>query len=158
MTIAESIKNYYESDDFKDNYAMYLFEDTSDVKDKIKDVCKSYEFNEYYGKKIDLTDEQTNQIFEYVCDNEESFTKDMHNAYVGYTCIASICFGEQEEQLTDIYNHKTGKSYTLPYLKKCFDNAGYCINGDYAYYDMSYDGIYIDLLAVKIPLLVELTK
>ena len=159
MTIAERIQSYYEHVDFISNYAMYLFEDTSDVKNRIADIAqKEYDFEKMYGCNLFLKDEHIEQIYEYILENEEEFTGNMNNYWVGDTCIASITYGEQEEQLTGLRNHRTGKDYTLPYLRKCFDEAGYYVNGDYAYYDLSGNGIRIDMCMKEIPLLRDLAN
>lgn len=162
MNIAQRIKYYYESKDFRDNYAMYLLEDTHGVKDNIQHAWKhSFDLGKYYtgdwisSEKKDLTDQQLNEILEFLIDNIEDFTTEFYNGCVGDCSVDSIAYGEQEEQL-DIYNHKTGKPYTLPYLRKVFEQEGFCISDNYAYYDLSFTGVHIDLSASKIPLLEKL--
>ena len=160
MTIAESIKSYYESEDFKSDYAINLMEDRSNAIDRIQSIAKNeYYFEKFYGKNIELNKIQCEQIIEFIENNYSDFETDFHNYYVGSTCIDSVSFGEQCEQLEGLHNCKTGKNYTLPYLKKCFDEAGFVVNDDnYAYYDMSGSGIMIDLIQSEIPLIKELIK
>lgn len=158
MNIAASIKNYYEHEDFRNNYAEYLLEDTQAVKDRIYEMCKTaYEVERYYGYNIDLSDEQVEEVYDYILGNIEEFTKEFSGYWVGATSLCSISYGEQEEQLEDLYNHRTGKPYTMPYLRRVFESEDFYVNdaGTYAYYDLSDSGVHIDLLASEIPLIKE---
>lgn len=160
MTIAEKIQSYYESDDFESNYAHLMLEDSDNCIAQIKEIAKNeYEFEEYYGKNINLTTEQAEEVLNHIRENMDDFQGHMSNYWVGHTCVDSVSFGEQEEQLEGIYNHQTGKDYTLPYLRKAFDDAGYYVtDNNYAYYNLSGSGLRIDLIMVKIPLIEELVK
>jgi len=160
MNIAQRSKEYYEHEDFKDNYAMYLFEDSHAIKDNIKQALGTYEFEKYYGFEIPYNQRNNDYfidlIYDYILENWEDFLKDFRSYWVGSTSIASISFGEQEEQLTGIYNHRTGKDYTLPYLKRVYDQEGFYVSGNYAYYDLSDSGLHIDLLTKDIPIIKSL--
>ncbi len=154
MNIAEIIKNYYEHEDFKGNYIEFLFEDHDAIIERIEKIVKhEYYFAEKYGNNMQLSNDQLEVIYQYILDNLEDFISDFRSYYVGCTSLDSISYGEQEEQLTGLTNHKTGKLYTISYLRKIFDKEGYCVNGDYAYYDMSGEGLHVDLLNSDIPIL-----
>ena len=158
MNIAESIKSHYESEDFKNNYSCNLFEDSHAIKDRIKNYCsQSYEFLKFYGFNTYFSDDQINIIYDYILENIEEFTTDFSGYYVGHTSLDSISFGEQEEQLKGIYNHRTKKEYTLKYLKYIFDKEDYTINKNYAYYIVS-GGMHVDLLNAEIPYLKNFNK
>lgn len=160
MTLAERILEYYEHEDFRNNYAEHLLEDRSRAIERIKEFCRDKygDVSEYYGIHIWLTDEQAEEILDYIIDNADEFTDTYRSYYASSTCIDSVSYGEQCEQLTEIYNPQTGKSYSLPYLKKAFEEAGYMVDGKYAYMDLSGEGVYIDLLKADIPLLKRIVE
>lgn len=155
--IAESCKAYYETSDFESNYADFLYESFSNSKgDMINRIIDLFNVSNYETQKElsnwkVITREQATAIYNFIADNCSEFTTSFNGYYVGYTSLDSISFGEQEEQLTGLYNRKTGKPYSLPYLRKIFKDADYCINDsspDYAYYIVS-GGLHIDLLGNK---------
>ena len=152
MNIAERIKWYYDTYDFKENYASCLFESYHNDKDiiiqRIYDLFNgdNYETEKYLINYFAIDKDQALKIYDFISENFEAFTKDMVNYYVGYCALDSISFGEQEEQMSGIYNHKTGKNYTLKYCQLVFNAAGFYIRGEYAYYDLSSDGLQINLL------------
>lgn len=147
MNVAESFKAYYEHPDFIGGYAQFLGEDVSNCIDAIKRICRSsYNFSQWYGKNIYIADEQAEQVLNWFIENQSEETDETYeNYYVGDSCIDSVCFGEQEEQLTGIYNRKTGKDYSLKYLQRAFDEAGYFVSKDLAYYDLSDSGVKWDI-------------
>ena len=158
MNIAASYKSHYESEDFKNNYSEFLFQDTHAIKERIKNYCAtSYEFEKFYGFNHYFSDTEIENIYDYILENLEEFTSDFNGYYVGYTSLDSASFGEQEEQLTGIYNHNTGKEYSLKYLKSIFEKEDYVINDNYAYYNLD-GGIHIDLLNSEIPYLKNFKK
>lgn len=152
MNIAQSIINYYDSKDFKDNYSYILcelFNDSEqDVINRIIDLfnVSNYETEKYLSNHKIITRDQAKLIYDFISENIELFIKSFNSYYAGYTSLDSISFGEQEEQLTSIYNRKTGKEYNINYLKKIFDKESFYISGDYAYYDLSSSGIHIELI------------
>lgn len=158
MNIAEITKEYYEHDDFIDNYAFILLEDGDNCIYNIKkELPKWFYFNDYNSDsllKIDTEDAE--RIFDYMRDNYDDFVDTFCGYYVGDYCIDSISFGEQEEQLTGLYNHKTGKNYDIRYLRKIFEQEDYVVNGDYAYYNLSADGVGIWLKPDELPFFEEL--
>ena len=108
--------------------------------------------------KLKINRDQASEIYQYIKDNGSDYILET-TCYVGDACVNAVMFGEQEEQLDGIYNHKTGKNYSLKYLKKVFNNSGYYISGNYAYYDLSYNGVGLFLVDTpKIPLLEKLYK
>jgi len=158
MNIAESIKSHYETEDFKSNYSECLFQDNHAIKERIKNYCaNSYEFFKFYGYNHYFSTKAIDVIYDTILDNIEEFTKDFNGYYVGFTSLDSVSFGEQEEQLTGIYNHNTGKEYSLKYLKSIFEKEDYVINDNYAYYNLD-GGIHIDLLNSEIPYLKNFKK
>lgn len=153
LNIAERIKEGYDSKDFKTDYFACLAESFSNNKgDIIKRIIdlfnvSNYETQKYLSNWFVIDRDQAKKIYQFIDENLESFTTGFNSCYVGYTSLESVNYGEQEEQLTGLHNHKTGKDYSLPYLKNVFEKAGYYINGsNYAYYDLSSHGQYVDLL------------
>lgn len=136
MNIAERILSYYETSDFADNYADMLGEDTHACIERIQRI-----FSDNYGEK--LTFEQAEKVLKWFIENNQYRT--FSGYYVGYYSFASISFGEQEEQLTGLHNHKTGKPYNIAYLKQVFEDAGYVVSGDCAYMDLNSQGVHFDL-------------
>lgn len=141
MNIAQRYLKYYQSDYFKADYAFLLLDDTDYCYDRIKKVADSYDKR--------LTDLQIKLIFEELVRNTDLYISDYCSYYVGDDCIDSISFGEREEQLEGMINHRTGLPYTDSYLRRIFDKEGFTVfvshYGTYAYYDMSSQGLRITL-------------
>jgi len=152
MNIAQRILAHYESPDFKNTYGEILAEtfanDKADMVKRIFDLfnVSNYETEKYLSNWFFIRREQAEKIYEFIFDNFEAFTKDFSSYYVGCTSLDSVAFGEQEEQLTGIYNARTKKEYSLKYMQKVFEENDFYVNGKYAYYDMSSQGLHIDLL------------
>lgn len=142
MNIAERIKAYYETEDFREIYCSMLMEDTESCQDNIK------KFLEENGETP--SKDRVWEVYRFILNNLDQFIDTFTNYYVGDNCVDSISFGEQEEQLS-IYNTVTKKDYTLPYLRKVFDREGFYVRRNYAYYDMSGSGIMIKFDYEKIP-------
>lgn len=136
----ESIIAYYNSDDFADCYVQCLMEqaDSSFIPDTIKKICEN-EFD------IALSTSESEKIFDYIYDNIEEFIEKFSNYYVGYCCVDSISFGEQEEDLTCIYNPETGENYELSEIEKIYDDAGFYVNEGMAYLDLSGEGLCVKI-------------
>lgn len=154
--IAERFKPRYESEDFKGDYSFCLLEsftsNENDVINRIQSGFEDYYFEKKYGFSTYITRDEAKEIFDFILGNFDSFVDTFINYYVGSCSLESISFGEQEEQLTGIYNHNTGKDYSLPYLKKVFNRAGYHVNKqNYAYYDLSNKGLQVNLLTGELP-------
>lgn len=161
MNIAQRIKDYYESDDFKSNYLYCIYENFNefDIIPRIEQVLNSYECEVKYGASLVLTKLQLKQVFDYIYENFEEFEDTFNGYYTGGNDIDSMSYGEQEEQLEGLFNHKTNKPYTMKYLKHIFDEEGFYISDNgCAYYDMSGEGVYINLFKSEIPLLKELGR
>lgn len=156
--IAKRFIDYYEHEDFISNYVWVLAEIFNDNKETIIETIIdsiSMKYSDFDGHALLLTEKQAGDIYQYINDNFDDFVTPYNGYYVGHTCLESCEFGEQEEQLTGIYNHKTGKDYSLQYLKRICDEEGFYVSGDYAYYNLD-GGIYIELDNGKCPLLEEL--
>lgn len=157
MNIAKQLISYYDSEDFKNNYLEGLSETFHNYKDSIIDQIynlfnvQNYETEKMLSNAKYLDKNQCALVYEFIYENFEDFVTDFRGYYVGYTSICSVSMGEQEEQLDGLHNNKTGKNYTLPYLKKVFENEGFFINGDYAYYNLG-GGLHVDLLNNIAPL------
>lgn len=154
--VADRCKNYYESEDFKNNYSFALFESFSnnegDILNRIKDIIDhDYYFEKKYGFNKYLSNESIQKIYNYIAENLDQFITDFNGYYVGYSSLDSIEFSEQEEQLIGLYNHKTGKEYNIDYLRKVFKNSDYYVKNNYAYYNLD-GGLHVDLLHADIPL------
>ena len=152
MNIAQSRIDYYDSKDFKDNYSYILcetFNDSEqDIINRIIDLfnVSNYETEKYLSNHKIINRDQAKLIYDFISENIELFIKSFNSYYVGYTSLDSISFGEQEEQLTGIYNHKTGKEYNINYLKKIFEQESFYVSREYAYYDLSSSGLHIELI------------
>ena len=159
MNIAQALKSHYGTEDFGSDYVECMLEsyDQEEWAKKITDIV-SLQYSDFDGHALILTEEQSMGIAQYIFDNIDDFIQRYGWYYVGDSCIDAISFGEQEEQLSGLYNHKTGKEYSLKYLQKIFDEEGYYVSGDLAYWDLSSEGVYIDLFASEIPLLEELIE
>lgn len=151
MNIAERILESYDSKDFKENYVYALAERfgdcEGDIINRIKDLFNSsnYETKNALSNWKTLDREQAKKVYDLIEENFEEFVKDFNGFWVGPTSLESYEFGEQEEQLTGM-GKPSGGEYTLKYMQKCFDSAGYYVRGEYAYYDIQ-KGVHIDLLA-----------
>jgi len=158
MNIAQVIQGYYEHDDFKGNYIFAMMEniDTEQAVKRIIEIVSMeyYTFNP--STALILTELQALGILEYIVENIDLFIQDFTSYYVGSSSIDSISYGEQEEQLSGLYNSRTRQPYGLKYLKNIFEQEGYWVSGEYAYYDLSSSGIYIELFNNDIPLLQKL--
>ena len=152
--IAVRVKSYYESKDFLDMYKDQLYEqyhyNKGDIISRIFDLfmIQNYETESKLENFKPITIEQAKQIYQLIYDNLELFTDTFKSYYVGYTSLESVSFGEQEEELDNVYNHMTKKKYTIKYLKRIFGEEGFYVskNSNYAYYDLSSHGLHIDLL------------
>jgi len=136
----ESIIAYYNSDNFADCYVQCLMEqaDASFIPGIIKQICEK-EFD------ITLSTSESEKIFDYIYDNIDEFIEKFSNYYVGYCCVDSIAFGEQEEDLTCVYNPKTGENYELSEIEPIYEDAGFYVNEGMAYLDLSDEGIMINI-------------
>ena len=159
MNIAKRLKSNYEHEDFIGSYADFLLEDGQNCIDHIKEavikVCWDRDIPE-----ITLSDNDAERILEYMRENPEDFIETYRNYYVGYYCVDSISFGEQEEQIEGLYNHKTDRPYNKGYLKRIFEQEDFYVTNQFgelfAYYDLSDDGVMFELKPDKIPFFVEL--
>lgn len=151
MNIAETIIEGYNSKDFKDNYFFALGETFSDQKgdiiNRIQDLfnISNYETQKELTNWKYLDKAAAGKVYEFINENLEDFCRNFNGFWVGPTSLESIEFGEQEEQLTGLYNYKSKKSYDLKYMQHVFDKAGYYVKGEYAYYNLQ-AGLHIDLL------------
>lgn len=151
MNVAQAQIEYFNHVDFKSDYEQCLFESFgSNEADIINNIIRLFNVSNYETEQLSnhkiIDREQAKKIYDFIVDNFEQFTNDFSSYRVGYTCLESISFGEQEIELSGWYNHKTGKDYTINYLKKVFDKECFYVSGNYAYYDLSDTGLYIDLL------------
>lgn len=151
LNIAERIINGYDSKDFKENYFFVLAEtfvnNKAEIINRIIDKfnVSNYETEKYLSNWRVINREEANKIYEFINENLKEFTDTFKSYWVGYTSLESIAFGEQEQQISGLYNHKTGKCYSLKYTQKAFNDAGYYVNGDLAYYNLG-GGLHVDLL------------
>lgn len=154
MNIANRIKEHYESDDFKSLYADFLEQDfannEADIINRIQDLFNitRYETRNYFESFTTYVDKPTaKKIYDFIAENLENHIRDFSNYYVGSTSLGSITFGEQEEQLDGLHNHKTGKPYDIKYLRKAFEAADFYVDYErnYAYLDLTDTGLHIEL-------------
>ncbi len=123
----ERALNYYESDDFKNNYAYCLFEDYNGVQYQIKQVCER-EFS------LKLTNDQTEQIFDFMLENLDEYTSEFNTYWVGSFSIDSVAFGEQEEQLPENF---------LPVVSELKND--FVLNRGYLYHDLGGKGLHVSI-------------
>ena len=137
---AESILSYYESEDFEWGYVDALIDQADDdyLQKRVIEICE-YEFG------ITIFAEQARKIVEYVYENIDEFVQRFRGYYVGRNCLDSISFGEQEEQLFDIYNPETGECYELHEIQPIYEEAGFYVQEGYAYLDLSDEGMCIKI-------------
>ena len=140
MNKAERILEYYESEDFQSNYIPLLFEDLSSNERQIainlQNIIKyDLEFNDILPNKYLETKtclKIVNLCEKYMQDDLDSLISTFSNYYVGDSCLVSCSYGEQEEQLEENES-------------QIFDDAGFYVSDrNYAYYDLSGEGIMID--------------
>lgn len=130
ITHAEKIKDYYDSDDFESMYLDVLHEDLINYgAERIKEHLKYYGFDEQYDP------EMIEKIHDYLIDNMEEYVDRFKNYYTGGDDVASVSFGEQEEEVPENA------------LLEALDYAGFYVDkkGQYMYYDMSDEGIYVNV-------------
>lgn len=128
--------DYYSSEDFKNEYKFVMMEQymdsPSEIVEKIVRVMKD-EFD------TDCDNKKATLIYDVILNNPDPYVGDMRNYWVGRRCLESVSFGEQEEQLD-------GFGMNLQYVKRIFKKEGFYVNKNgYAYYDMSGEGLKIDL-------------
>ena len=152
MNIAKRCLSHYESEDFKNNYLEVLsetfYDNEHEIIKRIENLfnISNYETEKYLSNHKFITKQEAKKIYDTIKDNFEEFVSDFSGYYVGYTSLDSVSFGEQEEQLEELYNHKTGKNYSIKYLKKVFDKEGFVINRNSAFF-VDWDSAFIRLLA-----------
>jgi len=156
MNISERTIKYYDSPDFKSNYMDCLYEsymnNEREVIGRILNLfnVSNYETEKYLKNYKVINREQAVKIYQFIADNFEIFCRSFNGWHVGYTSLESISYGEQEEQLSALYNHRTKKQYSLKYLKRIFNESCFYVSGDFAYYDLSSSGIHVDLINTEL--------
>jgi hypothetical protein len=152
MNIAERILESYDSKDFKENYMYALAERfgdcEGDIINRIIDLFNRQHYETEQTLKNWLIIDRVNatKIYNFIVENFEEFVKDFNGFWVGPTSLESYEFGEQEEQLTGMSKPGFKGEYTLKYMQRVFDAAGYFVKGEYAYYNIN-KGVHVDLLA-----------
>jgi 6-pyruvoyl-tetrahydropterin synthase len=141
LNVAEGFKAYYESKDFAGNYADLLLEDRHACIQRIIDIIDREE-------NVRITRNTAENIYEYILDNLEDFLDEFTNHWTGEYSVDSISYGEQEEQLTGIYELE---NVPQPIIAAAFESADYYVkNIEYAYCDLSSKGLCIKLKMGKI--------
>jgi hypothetical protein len=140
LTTAQRMVEYYSTNDFKGNYADCLKESFYYNRDVIINRIEeyfnlsNYETQKYLKNWFKIDSKQAQLIHDFIYENLEDFIDDFRGAYVGPTSLDSVSFGEQEEEINEDE-------------KQQFEDAGFYVNDrNYAYYDLSYDGLHVDLL------------
>lgn len=150
MNIAERHLDYYESEDFEAQYAYFLCDETTWGAERLQELWNIRQGWAYFWERpplgLSFMDSATAEaVWEYLWDTSPEVRR-FRGYWVGNYALASISFGEQEVQLEGIYNYRTGREYTLPYLRRIFDKEGFYVSdcGRYAYLDLYSEGVYID--------------
>ena len=154
MNIAKRLKEYYKSEDFKCEYGNVLYErfcnNEHEIVKRIQEKfnVSNYETNGYFEWNHLITYEEAKKVYDFISENFERFVCTYSGYYVGYTSLESVWLGEQEEQLTGLYNSRTKRDYTIKYLRKVFNAEDYYVSGEYAYYILD-GGLHVELLNCK---------
>jgi len=127
--ILESTIEYYDSDDFKDNYAMMLLEDTHAVAQRLVENSKGWDICE--NREFPLSFETAQKIIEEIMDDYVEYIREYTNYYVGHDSIDSVSFGEQYLETPKEFDKETD------------NDCGFYVADDGLYYDMSSSGIHI---------------
>ena len=121
----QAMAEYYDSEDFRGYYIFCLLEDLQ------YNGVEAIKQNAELWDKIPSS-EQIEKVIEYIGDNLEDYIQEFSHYYVGYDCIASVSFGEQEVEIPEGFNPEED------------DDCGFYIaDNGCAYYDLSAKGIYI---------------
>ena len=137
-TELKTIEDYYNSEDFKSEYAMWLLEDLDSVVDRLVDISKR-EWDIIEDLPLTLDRPMALAIIEYVRENMEEYVYDFRMNYVGYDSVDSVSFGEQEHELSNVSEVKGD----------WVDNFYIDDDGKYAYYDMSSSGVQIKITQLE---------
>lgn len=155
----QSIINYYDSEDFRNFYSEFLLEDRQATVDRIKDTINirgHWEIEQFYNTVVHFVDNnEAEAIFDEILENVDEFTDTYSGAYVGYTSIDAITYGEQCEDLEEDVE-KYGKEA----VREAYEDAGFFVNDEctYAYLDLSYDGVHIDLRMKKLKVITDIIE
>ncbi len=140
QNLVQSCVDYYEHEDFKGNYWDCLLQDSHAVIDRIKAYFESYQFEKRYGYTVSkyspALENFAKVIYEHVKYNIDQFVVDAY----ALAWKDSVMFGEQEEQLSSFEEWKTDKKA----LVEAFEES-YFISGEYAYFDLSFTGLAVDI-------------
>ena len=144
QNLVQSCVDYYEHEDFKGNYWDYLLQDSHAVIDRIKAYFESYEFEKKYGFTVSRNSESLEKlaelIYEYVKYHIDQFIVDAYALSWKDSYIDGVMFGEQEEQLSGFEAWETDRGALI----EAFEES-YFISGEYAYFDLSFTGLAVDI-------------
>ena len=136
VNIAKRIVEHYDSEEFRANFYQLL----CDNMEQSRTGCIA-QIMRYFS----VRGTEANEIYSEIYNNIEQYIDTYRNYYVGSDCLESVSFGEQEEQIFDLVNHTTGKPYSKKYVRDVFEKEGFTVGNEYAYYDLSGEGLYVDL-------------
>lgn len=144
QNLVENLIDYYDSEDFKGNYWDCLLQDSHAVIDRIKAYFESYEFEKKYGFTVSRHSPSLNKfaelIYEHVKCHIDLFVVDAYALSWQESYIDSVFFGEQEEQLSGFEEWETDREALI----EAFEES-YFISGEYAYFDLSFTGLAVDI-------------
>jgi len=161
--------DYYKSGDFEEQY-MFLLQELFDNEEneilyRIKTIlafptnpwgldADLYQASEHY---VEATNELAKEIYDYIQGNLETFVDRYTGYYVGYYSLESCQFGEQDIPV-DMFVNKYGKQYNKKMLQSALDKKGIYFDPEqavcgceYAYYDLSDEGIHVGLHIQLLP-------
>ena len=136
LNIAKRIVDHYDSEAFRANFYQLL----CDNMEQSRTECIA-QIMRYFS----VRGTEANEIYSEIYDNIESYVDTYRGYYVGSDCLDSVSFCEQEEQIFDLVNHATGKPYNKRYLRNVFEKEGFTVGNECAYYNLSGEGLYVDL-------------
>lgn len=122
----ETVAKYYTTDDFKDNYAHCLIEDTqNNGAERLVENSKRW-----WDSVISLEDAE--RVIEHVTDNYEEYVRDFRFYWVGEDSVGSVSFGEQEEEFPESIDKEL-------FVEDDY-KGDFCYVSGRFYYDMSDEG------------------
>ena len=136
MNAAEKQLEYFHSTEYALKHALRLKKTAGENKPAVLRRIRDIYFYEF---GIELTDEEQDKIFCHVMDDFEQYVESFSENDVKYYSLYHIPFGDQEVHIKELLNRGTDTSY----LKQILKQEAFYVDGDYAYYDMNNQGIFI---------------
>ena len=132
FNFAKNILASYEREDFKNDYAPLLVEDTHAVRQNIERILQRENGFSMLEKSEEIT--------EWILENYENSILDFSGFHVGDKCVSSVAFGEQHASFSDLdIPQNKWKQATV-----IFESLDFMVNDGAAFYIID-GGIKLDL-------------